>query len=162
MRTAIAAATAFACAFGAFDWSPPAVHAEDTFPMLAGMQTNGNTEPRVFEWNYSAEGGIGVSKSVVSEAHYVAPVYWRTFPSGNRVLKVRGKRTSAAKPMFCSLFVIDQDGYVVSQQWKEFTVVGSYSWITLTVSGVTTNTTSTLGCEIPPQQGYLLMMSYTP
>ena len=160
MRTTFAMALACACAVGFVGWSPGAARA-DTFPLI-GMQTNGGGLPRHFDWNYWSEGAIGAVKTQETIAHYVTPVYWRTFPSGNRTMRVRGKRTSASKPIFCNLLVIDQDGFVVSQDWDEFTTVGSYSWITLTVSGVTTNTNSFLSCELPPNDGYLLMMSYTP
>src|SRR5215510_1615221 len=125
MRAAFAAVLSFAYVVGAFAAPAPAARA-DTFPMVAGMQTNGNVEPLVFNWNYFAEGAIGMSKRTSSQAHYVQPVYWRTFPSGNRSVTIRGKRTTAAGEMFCNLMVFDQNGFVVSQNFAAFPTVGAY------------------------------------
>ena len=158
MRLSIASTALLACALCAYGPSPAPASA-DTLPLVAGMQTNGNMV-RCFEFHYFAEGAIGLTKTGQCIAHFISPVYWRTFPSGTRTVRVRGKRTGS-DPWGCSLLVFDEDGFVVSQDFGHFTQ-GGYSWIDLDVTGVTSSTSAELACSPEVGSGYVLMMSWTP
>jgi hypothetical protein len=144
-----------ACSIG----SAPRPAIADTYPMAAGVQTNAST--RCFEWHSFSEGAIGTVKTAECISHYVQPVYWRTFPSGIRTVHVRGKRASVDSEGGCTLFVFDSNGFVVSQDSGSFTTVGSYTWVDLDVTGVTSSTTSFISCGLAPDsQTYLLMMHF--
>lgn len=163
MRRSIALISLVACVVVPFSTAPRQAHA-DTFPFVAGMQTNSGV--KCMDWNYFSEGAIGIVKNGQTQSHFIMPVYWRTFPSGTRTVRVRGKLMSASAEMSCDLFVFDNKGFVVSQNVKSFTFsggTGSYAWVDLNVTGVTSTTNSFISCGISAgSEAYLMMMSYTP
>ena len=163
MRRFIALISLLTCAVARFGIAPQPAQA-DTFPAVAGMQTN--HEPRSMYWNYFSQGAIGIVKGLPGESHFIMPIYWRTFPSGTRTVHVRGKLLTASASLSCDLFVYDSQGNIVSQNFALFPFnggTGSYSWLDLSVTGVTTSTSSTLSCGISDDSNaYLMMVSYDP
>jgi hypothetical protein len=163
MRSSTALISLFACVVAPLATAPQQALA-DTFPFVAGMQTNSGF--KCMDWNYFSEGAIGIVKNGQTQSHFIMPVYWRTFPSGTRTVRVRGKLNSAAGNLSCDLFVFDANGFVVSQNAKSFSFSGgsgSYAWVDLSVTGITTTTNSFISCGISDGgNAYLMMMSYTP
>lgn len=162
-RMALVAMLGFAAVMlGSF--SQPA-HA-DTYPFASGVQSNNG--PQCFSWS-ATSGSTGLVKVLVNgacNAHYYMPLYWTTFHSAstNRTVTVRGRRSTDAADLGCSVFVYDgTTGNLLSSASASFPNTGAnYTTISMTVNNVLSTSTSLIACTPTAGDTWLLSASWTP
>jgi hypothetical protein len=135
----------------------------DTFSMSAGMPSNGGTN--CFQFGDNASGFIGVQRLGgvdCSFHHWVMPIHWRNFFSSgtNRTIRVYAKRPDSSSTISCTAFSVNSAGNFVSSASGQFTTIGSYSSISLTINQVSSTGSSFVSC-FPSGSALLLSVDYT-
>jgi hypothetical protein len=105
-----------------------------------------------------------VSGSSCAFQTFVVPLYWSNFYSAGtyRTVQVRGRRSSSSADLSCTLFVINQNGFVASQAAGSLSTVGSHATLSLSVNNVSSTSTSFLACNMTAGNASLMNVQYSP